>query len=98
MPLSWESRMALLSIFKSTKNARHTFDWKVFNNAMEERGFELAQAGVVVTYFVPPFGGGGAFVLHMDHRHTMSRSQQDYVKRRLSHAFGWHERTFVNNF
>lgn len=48
MPLSWESRMvrtvrpdpvfalispqALLSIFKSTKNARHTFDWKVFNN------------------------------------------------------------------
>ncbi len=48
MPLSWKSRVVrtvrldpvfaltssqvLLSIFKSTKNAHHTFDWKVFNN------------------------------------------------------------------
>lgn len=33
--------------------------------AMAELGFEITQAGVVLTYAVPPRWGGGSLVLHM---------------------------------
>ncbi|EIW54886.1 uncharacterized protein TRAVEDRAFT_51022 [Trametes versicolor FP-101664 SS1] len=114
MPLSWESRQVMLSIFKATKNARYTLKWIHFNDAMAELGFEITQAGVVLTYAVPPRWGGGSLVLHMvhtvalperlaqslifllqDHEWKMEKSQQDYVKTRLSHAFGWDKWTFI---
>lgn len=103
--------------------------------AMEELGFERTQAGVVVTYAVPPLWGGGAFVLHkvrpvshlevpgvvfdglglgpsahddsiptrqvrLPQRLTRARNltRRASVKTRLSHRFGWHRGTFIDNF
>ncbi|KAH9856324.1 hypothetical protein C2E23DRAFT_722723, partial [Lenzites betulinus] len=90
----------LQSIFKSTKNARCAFDWKKFNEAMVELGFDISRAGVEFRYKVPARWGGGTFVLHMDHKHKMERSRQNYVKTRLARAFGWASGTFddVNDF
>ncbi|KAI0356806.1 hypothetical protein OH77DRAFT_1423026 [Trametes cingulata] len=94
MPLSEDSQQTMLSIFKGRANARHKLDWSAFTKAMTELGFAIERQGVVYRFHAPKTYGGGVLTLHMEHDHTMQKSGQDRVMRRLSRAFHWDAKTF----